>query len=316
MSVPALFFGGDRLGAPLEVAQGKRRQARMGVAVMDIGSNSVRLLLWREDGREQLLETTRLGEGAAHGRLTEGAMERTAQAIAGFANRAREAGLPLYAFATSAVRDAENAGALLERVKAGCGVKIDVLSGKEEALAAYLGAVRGGSGAVIDIGGNSTELAAGSGGRLERSESLQLGAVRLQALYGDNRDGALAHARACLEADGLRGWREGEMAGVGGTITSLAAYDLGLWRYEAAKVDGHPLTLKAVRQSVETLWSLTAEQRARLPGISQSRAQIIHQGALVLLAAMEALGTGRVLASPHDNLEGYARLRGLEIPAS
>ena len=65
MSVPALFFGGNRLGAPLEVAQGKRRQARMGVAVMDIGSNSVRLLLWREDGREQLLETTRLGEGAA-----------------------------------------------------------------------------------------------------------------------------------------------------------------------------------------------------------------------------------------------------------
>lgn len=71
-----------------------------------------------------------------------------------------------------------------------------------------------------------------------------------------------------------------------------------------------------MRQSVETLWSLTAEQRARLPGISQSRAQIIHQGALVLLAAMEALGTERVLASTHDNLEGYARLRGLEIPAS
>ena len=287
----------------------------MGIAVMDIGSNSVRLLLWTEEGQTQRLNTTRLGEGAAKGFLTESSMARTVEAIAEFAREAKELGLPTYAFATSAVRDAQNASALLDGIRRSCGLEVDVLSGADEALCAYLGALYGKDGAVIDIGGNSTELALGAGGRLQRSVSMQVGAVRLQTLFADDREKATAYIRECLAGSGFGGMRLDGLAGIGGTITSLAACKLGLDRFDADLVDGCPLELPFMRETVDRLWRLDVEGRAALPGISQTRAQIIHQGALVLLETMEALGCERVYASVHDNLEGYVFLRGLEVPA-
>ncbi len=287
----------------------------MGVAVMDIGSNSVRLLLWTDAERVQKLDTTRLGAGAAHGQLTRESMARTVEAVRRFAEEARAAGEEPRAFATSAVRDASNAGELLGGIREACGVQVDVLSGWEEALCAYLGALVGrGDGAVLDIGGNSTELALGAGGQLTESVSLQLGAVRLQSLFGNDRAQAEAYARKCVQASPFFGRGLKTLRGVGGTITSLAAWKQELRAYDPTRVDGCPLDLKFARAAVDRLWAMDEQERACLPGISPTRAQIIHQGALVLLCVMEGVGASQVLASVHDNLEGYARLRGLPLP--
>ena len=113
-------------------------------AVIDMGSNSVRLLLVQAGRTEQLLETTRLGKGVEARRLQKEPMERTVQAVERFCALARGRGIErVYAFATSAVRDAENRGELLALLRERCGLAVDVLSGEEEADLAYLGAADG-----------------------------------------------------------------------------------------------------------------------------------------------------------------------------
>jgi len=285
--------------------------AHMSVAVIDIGSNSVRLLLWQGNTLRQYLNTTRLGEGAAFGRLNEQSIARTRKAVSDFAKAAAGEGLRAYAFATSAVRDAENRNELLNGILCDCGLAVDVLSGEEEALCAYLGALRGGDGGVIDIGGNSTELALGRDGRLLQSVSLPLGAVRQNTLFGTDRRASETYLQEQLCMATFAADTALPFFGVGGTITALAAYRLGLCEYDPARVDGCPLPLSFVEETVERLWTLSPEQRAQLPGISQTRAQIIHQGALVLCMAMRHLGLDEIRASVHDNLEGYAYLRRL-----
>lgn len=281
----------------------------MSVAVIDIGSNSVRLLLWEGEKREQRLCSTRLGEGAAYGFLHEDSVRHTVDAVAAFSALAAQKGLPVYAFATSAVRDAKNAAVLTEAIRKACAIGVDVLSGREEALCAYLGAVRGGDGGVIDIGGNSTELARGEKGILVQSASLQAGAVRQNTLFSADREKSEAYVLHQLAQTDFSADREQPFFGVGGTVTSLAAMRLGLSRYDPDRVDGCPLSLSFAQEATELLWDMPVSQRAQLPGISPSRAQIIHQGALMLLLSMRRLGLSQIQASVHDNLEGYAYLR-------
>lgn len=132
----------------------------MKYAVIDIGSNSVRLLLWADGSAlYKKKSTTRLGEGLSlTGSLSQAAMQRSAEAVCRFAEEGRAAGARVLAFATAAVRRASNGAEFVARVLDACGVRIDVLSGEREAEAGLAGALRGEDGAVIDIGGASTEV--------------------------------------------------------------------------------------------------------------------------------------------------------------
>ena len=157
------------------------------LAVIDIGSNSVRLLLRADGAEKQMLETTRLGQGVAERMLQPESVRRTVEAIGMFCRLAKETGAEqVFAFATSAVRDARNPEALLDPVWEKYGVKIDILPGEVEAQLAYLGAAGGKRACVVDIGGASTELVAGDR-EVQRAVSLQIGAVRLKDRFGLDR---------------------------------------------------------------------------------------------------------------------------------
>ncbi len=276
------------------------------IAVLDIGSNSVRLLLADGEREEQLLETTRLGQGVDKRRLEEAAVARTVEAIERFCARARQWGaVRIVAFATSAVRDAENRDVLLDALLARCGLRVEVVPGEKEAQLAYLGAAEGRRALVLDIGGASTELVAGEG-KVERAASLQVGAVRLLNRFGQDRAAATAFLDELFAAwrDEFDGFAGALCLGVGGTITTLAAMEQRLAAYDPRRVHGYVLTRAAVRAWVDEMWDLPAQARV-FPGLTRQRADIIAHGALILERFQGAFGQNAVCASVGDNLRGY-----------
>ena len=281
-------------------------------AVLDIGSNSVRMLL-HLDGRETLeLETTRLGQGVADRLLQAQPVARTIEAIGRFCGEARAAGAEeIYAFATSAVRDARNREALLEPVKRLCGVEIDVIPGQIEAELAYMGAAQGRRACVIDIGGASTELVAGEGS-VRKAVSLQVGAVRLKERCGQDRAAAEAFLTELFSAQkvGFSAWADAPFLGIGGTLTTLAAMQQGLKIYDEKRVHGYALTHETVLNWVDKLWDLPVEQRV-FPGLKPTRADIIAHGALIAERFMAAFGRSQIVVSTGDNLHGYLAWKGV-----
>lgn len=157
------------------------------IAVIDIGSNSVRLMMMA-DGKVlyKTLDTTRLGEGLASSSLLKReAVERTAAAVAAFYARANaEGAASVYAFATAAVRSAENGSEFVARVRELCPLDVEVISGMEEAELGILGALGGRDGGLVDAGGASTEIVVQKGGILIYKKSVDIGVVRLKDMCG------------------------------------------------------------------------------------------------------------------------------------
>ena len=278
----------------------------MKYCVIDVGSNSVRLMTWA-DGTTLYKKvcTTRLGEGIAQEPvLREGAMERTACAVAQFSREAEAEGAPLYAFATAAVRTAKNGGEFCARVKNLCGVELDVVSGEEEAELALLGALGKADGSVIDIGGASTEISRRRGGKRDLSVSLNIGAVRLFDRCADDEKRLYAAIEG--EISPLAGVKlSPKTYSVGGTVCTLAALMQGLEPYDAARINDFPMTAEAVKGLARRLLRLSPAERRGLRGMDLPRADIIAGGALLLSMLMEKLGLSVVYASDRDNLEGY-----------
>ncbi len=285
----------------------------MKYAVIDIGSNSVRLMLWA-DGKSlyKKVSTTRLGEGIARSAcLNEAAMRRTLDAVSAFVREGREAGAQPLLFATAAVRSAANAGEFCARVARSCGAEVDVIPGREEALLALCGALGAAAdGGVVDIGGASTELCLRRGGEICFSVSLDVGAVRLFDLCGQDAarlSEEIAHAIAPL--CGVK--PQDTVYAVGGTASTLACILLGLPAYDAARVQDFKMPQGEVRMLADKLLALSPEERRRVRGMDPARADIIAGGALLLAEIMRLCGMGAVYASDRDNLEGYLSLRGL-----
>lgn len=288
------------------------------VAVLDIGSNSVRLLVaGRSGGQFFGVHTgrvvTRLLEGLKDGALDARSMERTLAAIKTLSDEARALGAgEISGFGTSAMRDGyKNSRALIERA-AELGVTVRVMSGEEEARLAYLGAAPGGSAGVIDIGGGSTEFMTGRDGKVLAASSAQMGAVRLKENSGGetNRDKLFAMARAALEPSARAALRfppEDGWVAVGGTFTALAAMELGLKRYEGEKVQGFRLTAEAVQSWLTRLTAMSQEERLKIPGLIPERADIIPFGAAIAAACFDLIEAPSVAISDRDNLLGYLR---------
>ena len=295
------------------------------VAVVDVGSNSTRLLVADVGDGVAVLErqsrVTRLGRGVdLSEQLSDEAIEDACAAIADYVEICRELGAErIAAIATSAVRDASNGDAFIAELRERFALSARILDGEEEARLTYRGATSENAPTtptlVIDIGGGSTELVVGSGAEIGFHASLQVGVVRhterhisadpptaveLEELASDVR---------ALIADALADDGEahaGAGIAVAGTPTSLAAVELGLEPYDPARVDGHILSLEAIQHRLSQFASVPLAERAAITGLDPDRAPTIIAGCVVLVEAMRAFELERIQVSEHDILYGVA----------
>jgi exopolyphosphatase/guanosine-5'-triphosphate,3'-diphosphate pyrophosphatase len=286
----------------------------MRVAAIDLGTNSTRLLVADvEDGRvvevERALQITRLGEDVdTRGRLLPLPIARVRNVLTGFRRTADRLGAErALAVATSAVRDAENGEAFLGEVEWSYGFTTQLLSGDDEAQLTFRGVISGRAldpgTLIVDIGGGSTELILA-----DRHLSLDVGCVRMTERFGEDVDAIGAHVRSVAPELEVRA-----AIGVAGTITSLAALDLGLVDYDPDRVHGHVLTAAAVDEQLGRLAALPLDERRRVPGLEPERAPVIVAGAAILRELLRRYGLDRIEASEHDLLHGTA-LAAAELP--
>jgi exopolyphosphatase/guanosine-5'-triphosphate,3'-diphosphate pyrophosphatase len=296
--------------------------ARGPVAAVDIGTNSVRLLIADASGGEIVREMrmTRLGQGVdVARRLAPEAVERTVRVIAEYAQLiAHHGGAPsrTRAVATSAARDAENRADFFDSVERALGVRPELLSGDDEARLSFAGATRGldpaeGPFLVIDIGGGSTEIVLGTTAP-EAVVSVPLGCVRMTERHLASDPPTAAEIGACV-ADVTRTLgpvraaidvgRARRVIGLAGTVAALAGLKLGLRRYDAARTHHARLTRAEVEAMFERLARATvAERRAMLA--EPARAETIVGGAAVLATILRELDLTELTASETDILDG------------
>ncbi|WP_258360684.1 hypothetical protein [Moorella sulfitireducens (nom. illeg.)] len=291
-------------------------------AALDIGSNSVRLLVGRVQGNfvqplRSALRSTRLLAGAGNGWLQEEAVRRTVEAVAELAAIAREyRPRDVVCIATSAAREARNPGLLRSGVRERAGLDLCIIDGQTEARLAYRGALAGlkepaGNPLVIDIGGGSTEFSWQDEGRLQLA-SVKAGAVRATetAMSGAAMENMLAPVVARV-----RKARPGQVIGTGGTITTLAALELELEHYRPELVHGMFLTLEQVKKWCRRLEEMSLAERRELPGLQPERADIIVAGVTILVIILTGLAAGGLLVSEADLLWGLllARAKGEKL---
>jgi exopolyphosphatase/guanosine-5'-triphosphate,3'-diphosphate pyrophosphatase len=318
------------------------------VAVVDIGTNSTRLLIADVDRHtgslRQLVRrstVTRLGDGVdASGSLSRSAVERVLATLVEYRREidAHDCQDNL-AVLTSAVRDADNGQAFLARVRDEFHLDARVLAGDEEAQLTFLGAMSRRSSdsgdpgedrspdhdaeptVVIDIGGGSTEFVVGSGHTARFHISLQVGVVRMSERHIDSDPPAPEQLQALADdvrrtfLDGLPEHQRRTVANgiaVAGTATSAASIDQALDPYDPARVDGYDLQLGTVELLLARLADMTERQRRDVVGLHPDRAPTIVAGMVVLAEAMRAFDLQRVEVSEHDILHGGAlRLAGV-----
>ena len=282
----------------------------MKYGVIDVGSNSVRLML-SENGRTlyKLIETTRLASSLdENGFIDLKAAENTLLAFSSFAERAKEEGVDkLYAFATAAVRKAKNGGEFVKLIYERCGVPVEILSGEQEAEAGFKGALCGKDGGVIDIGVASTEISVVKNGEKVYGKSVNIGAVTLTKTCGENGFLAEKTVKQALKEFGIV--PKSSFFAIGGTATSIAAICLKLTKYDPVKVDGFVLEKSELNRLKDKLYSTSVEDRKKIAGLQPQRADIIQSGAAILCGVSDSLGLEKITISEKDNLEGYLLMK-------
>jgi exopolyphosphatase/guanosine-5'-triphosphate,3'-diphosphate pyrophosphatase len=296
------------------------------VAVVDIGTNSTRLLIGdvEETGVvevERRTTVTNMGRGVDHsGIICSDAVDDVCTVVGDYKARYEEMGAErVSAIATSAVRDAVNGDAFIAELRERFGLDARLLTGDEEANLTYLGATShrpaGDSTLVFDIGGGSTELIVGSGKKVGFHTSLQAGTIR-QSERHLTRDPPDPHELEDLAAD-IRNQIDRAIAAqaqvepsraiaVAGTPTSLAAIDQALEPYDPGRVHGYRLGLKRVQRMLSRLSSLPLAERLRVPGLHPGRAPTIVAGTVILVQVMRAFKVKEVEVSELDILHGTA----------
>ena len=301
----------------------------MRAAVLDIGTNSTRLLIAEVAGDRAIREldrrttVTRLGEGVDKtGRLSEEAIARVRKVLDEYTAAMSAADVEAnIAVLTSAVRDSDNGAELMASLRDDYHLDARILTGDEEAHLTFAGAMSGRREddqrrtLVIDVGGGSTELILGVADSVDFHVSLQLGVVRqterhiqedppsesdLRALKRD--------VRTLIERDvtaRVRGQAEVAIA-VAGTATSLAAIDQALEPYDRGRVQGHEIDLSTARLLLARLASVPLDERRAIRGLHPDRAPTIIAGTAILIEVLEAFGLDGFEASENDILLGAA----------
>jgi len=245
------------------------------------------------------LEITGLGEGVdERRRLLPVPVARVRNVLSTYRQELEALGAErTLCIATSAVRDSENGEAFLGEIEWSYGFTTRLLSGEEEAAMTLrgVGAVEPGT-LLVDIGGGSTEVqVVGS----DVQDSLDVGCVRMTERFGEHVEAIRAHVRSLLPAA-----RPDRAVGVAGTVTTIAALDLGLDRYDPKRIHGHVISREAVAEQTARLAALTVEERTKI--VEPGRAPVIVAGAAILWEVLDAYGLGAIEASERDILHGAA----------
>jgi exopolyphosphatase/guanosine-5'-triphosphate,3'-diphosphate pyrophosphatase len=290
------------------------------VGAVDLGTNSTRLLVADVDRGSIVSEVvrrlaiTRLGEAVDETHmLAPGAVARVHAVLEDYARQADALGAErVLAVATSAVRDASNGGAFLTDLEARYGWATRLLDGEEEAQTTFRGVTSDRSldaeTLLVDIGGGSTELLVGGPGGVSFARSLQAGCVRLteRFLATDPPTEAELEAAAAQVRELLPTLSVDAAIGVAGTITTVAAIDLGLAEYDPARIHGHRITPAAADAVLARLAALPLAERERVPGLEPARAPVILGGLVVLREVMRRYGLEQIEVSERDILHGTA----------
>ena len=310
----------------------------MRCASIDVGTNTVLLLVMEPNGRlEELHDAatiTRLGEGLlGSGRLIRPAMERTVKALESYRRILDELGAETVdCFGTSALREAENRDEFLEMAQRRAGITVRVLSEYEEAYYTYLSVkddarIEGEELLIIDIGGGSTELALGDRHRFTGYVSLPIGTVKLTERF-IGHDPPLPEEVERLSVFvgeqvgparlGLGPGGSGNLSIVGtaGTVTTLAAILLGLEEFDKERIHGMVISLLTLREWRDRLLHMTAPERKCLPGMVSGREDVLPQGVVLMEEIVAAFGCARFTVSTAGARYGvlYEVLRNRQAP--
>ncbi|MDZ4695130.1 MAG: Ppx/GppA phosphatase family protein [Deltaproteobacteria bacterium] len=284
------------------------------IAAIDIGTNTTLLLIASVDGQAvnvlyEQAEITRLGRGIGNrGDLQAENIERTLNALRGFADIARRHGARIVAVGTEGLRRATNSDHFLVPAERILGTAVEVIPGDREAELVFAATVRSfpdearGAICVIDIGGGSTEFILATAGNVVFRRSLPLGSVRLheQFLHDDPPSGAQCEALVTAVQNALGEIRftpGATLIGTAGTVTTLCAMALSLSTYDPAVVHGHRLPVEALDLQIRRLAHASTTDRQTIIGLDPKRADVILAGALLLRAIVRAASMDSVLVS-------------------
>lgn len=292
--------------------------------IIDIGTNSCRLFIAELENtsegkkikRELVkdVEIVKLGEGVnkTHN-LNPNAIKRTLDCLKKYKEKASSYGVEnIRAFATSAVRDAENREVFLQEVSK-LGIKIECISGKTEATLNFLGnsLVFKDKILVVDIGGGSTEFTLGKDKTIDFIQSINIGAVRATEKFFSDNDYSEEKIEKC------RSWirknleilktikdRDFKLIGVAGTATTQISVRDKMEIYDSSKVHMATLTLDELKENLSLFLSKNFEERKKIVGLEEKRADVIIAGTLILLTILEELNQDKIIISESDNLSG------------
>jgi len=305
------------------------------VAAIDIGTNSTRLLVAEAgDGAvplrtvERRMEITRLGRGVDRTRvLAAEAVDRTVAVLAEYRKVMDELGVApgrVRVTATSASRDASNRDDFFDQAEAVVGARPELLSGDDEARLSFAGATADldpadGPFLVFDLGGGSTEFVLGTTGpegEIEAALSLDVGCVRLTERFlqtdppaAEDLSAAISFTDAWLDdvARGMPGAADAKtVVGLAGTVSTVAAVELGLATYDRDQIHHFTLTKDAAEDVFRTLATEKLADRLHNPGLEAARADVIVGGCCALVAIYRRLALDAVLVSESDILDGLA----------
>ena len=298
---PRIFQGGYHTG--------RRGDTK---AVIDIGSNSIKLRVVRKQGNvlRTLLDTTevvRLGKGLVSGYLEEATLKHGVGVVRRLVRLAADMGAKPRLVATMALRVARNAGEFVRLVRERTGITIEILSGEEEARLAWLGAIHGlgvavgfENRAVFDTGGGSTEFIFGSGSQIAKSRSVPIGAVRLTEKFFDadpvtpgSVEQAVEYVESLFVAEGLTEKKQSPLSviGLGGGVVAIASVKLRLASLMPEKINGTLLTRAEIDAQVKLYASCTLAERMNIVGLPPKRADIVLASACIVQCALKILET-------------------------
>jgi exopolyphosphatase/guanosine-5'-triphosphate,3'-diphosphate pyrophosphatase len=299
-------------------------------AVIDVGTNSVKLLVADVCGGNinpltEHSRQTRLGQGLfKSNRLQATAISQTAEAVANFLAEARSSGAAsVRVIATSAAREAKNAGDLVAAIEKASGLKVEIISGELEADWVFQGVatdpeLRSSPLLLLDVGGGSTEFILGRDDTKYFRQSFPLGTVRLLEQFPPGDPPTIKDLAVCRDwiakfllkevrptlAPALDSLRKSEpadqkvlFAGTGGTVAILARMEGGIEDYDRARIESTRLTRAQVRSHVARLWSLPLAERKRIVGLPEKRADVILMGVVIYEGVMAAFAFNELRVS-------------------
>lgn len=307
----------------------------MKIATIDIGTNSMRLLIadyidGKIKNRIKYVNTTRIGQDVdKEWYISEEAINRNIKALKEYNDICKEAKCEkIYAMGTSALRDSKNGDYFVEKAKSQTGIFVEIINGKEESNVGFRGVLEGvvqeenEDILVIDIGGGSTEFIVGNKDGIKFSKSENVGALRMteKFLSKDPIDDEEFNSMVKFIQEEIHNTIEHikdmnikKLVGIGGTVTSLSAMNQNLEKYSMDKIHNSEIYQKEVDKILQNLKEMTLNDKKHLKGLQPKRADIITSGVTILDIIMKNLEIEKIVVSEYDNLEGLMCLKSQNL---